>query len=95
MSDGAPRDEFASAVADLEPFFDPALAWSGGHLEHFAYRAVRELRPELTVAQAYVIVVAARRVYATRWRITSVSRCFSSTKEGQDEQDFSGLLSVV
>lgn len=73
MSAGAPVDEFASAVADLEPFFDPALTWSGGHLEHFAYRAVRELHPELTVAQAYVLVVAARRVYATPLHIARIS----------------------
>jgi len=69
MSAGAPVVAFASAIAGLEPFFDPALTWSGGHLEHFAYRALRELHPELTVAQAYVMVVAARRVFAARQRI--------------------------
>jgi hypothetical protein len=66
MSDSTPVDPLASAVADLEPFFDPALTWSGGHLEHFAYRALRELHPELTVEQAYVLIVAARKWYSMR-----------------------------
>jgi hypothetical protein len=62
---GSP-DAFASAVAALEPFFDPGLTWSGAHLEHFAYRALRDLHPELTIAQAYVLVVAAKRLYTAR-----------------------------
>lgn len=57
---------FAAAVAALEPFFDPGLCWSGAHLEHFAYRALRERYPELTTSQAYVIVIAARRLYGDR-----------------------------
>ena len=72
MSAGAPVVAFASAIAGLEPFFDPALTWSGGHLEHFAYRALRELHPELTVAQAYVLVMTARRVYAARHELAQV-----------------------
>jgi len=64
MSPVAPVESYTSAVAALAPFFDPALTWSGSHLEHFAYRAVRELHPELTIAQAYVLVVTARQLYA-------------------------------
>jgi hypothetical protein len=66
MPDDAPADPLISIVADLEPFFDRTLTWSGGHLEHFAYRTLRELHPELTVAQTYVLVVAAREWYSVR-----------------------------
>jgi hypothetical protein len=62
----ADASAFASAVAALRPFFDRQRTWSGSHLELSAYRALRDHHPELTVAQAYVIVLAARRVYAAR-----------------------------
>jgi hypothetical protein len=54
---------FAAAVLGLQPFFDRRLAWSGAHLEHLAYRALRERHPELTEGEAYVLIVAARTLY--------------------------------
>jgi hypothetical protein len=68
----APRAAaLVTAVAALEPFFDPRRTWSGAHLEHFAYRAVREAHPELGANEAYLIVVAAARLYAGRERARS------------------------
>lgn len=63
---GKPVDTTSAALAALEPFFDPGSAWSGASLEHFAFRALRDEHPELSTAQAYVLVVAAKRVYAAR-----------------------------
>lgn len=57
---------FASAVAALQPFFDISHTWSSTGLDHFAYYFVRDHRPDLTAAEAYVLVVAARHLYAAQ-----------------------------
>lgn len=63
---GKPVDTTSAALAALEPFFDPGSAWSGASLEHFAFRALRELYPDLSVSQAYALLVAAKTVYGRR-----------------------------
>lgn len=59
-------DTTSAALAALEPFFDPGSAWSGASFEHFAFRALRDEHPELSTAEAYVLVVTAKAVYGRR-----------------------------
>jgi len=59
------RHLFATAYDILEPFFDPAQQWAGHSHEHLAYRALHEQFPELSGDQIFIIVDAARRVFAS------------------------------
>lgn len=59
------RDLFVEAYDILEPFFDPANQWAGHSHEHLAYRALHEHFPNLSGDQVFIIVDAARRVFAT------------------------------
>jgi len=58
------RALFVEAYDILEPFFDPANNWAGHGHEHLAYRALHERFPELSGDQVFIIVDAARRVFA-------------------------------
>ncbi|MGE5467903.1 MAG: hypothetical protein ACM3Y9_10810 [Ignavibacteria bacterium] len=58
------RALFVEAYDLLEPFFDPANNWAGHGHEHLAYRALHERFPQLSADQVFVIVDAARRVFA-------------------------------
>ncbi|CAG1001269.1 hypothetical protein RHDC4_03202 [Rhodocyclaceae bacterium] len=58
------RQLFVEAYDILEPFFDPANQWAGHGHEHLAYRALHEHFPKLSGDQIFIIVDAARRVFA-------------------------------
>lgn len=59
------RQLFVEAYDILEPFFDPANQWAGHSHEHLAYRALHEHFPKLSGDQIFIIVDAARRVFAS------------------------------
>lgn len=59
------RQLFVEAYDILEPFFDPANQWAGHGHEHLAYRALHEHFPKLSGDQIFIIVDAARRVFAS------------------------------
>lgn len=59
------RAMFIEAYDVLEPFFDPANQWAGRSHEHLAYRALHERFPKLSADQVFIIVDAARRVFAS------------------------------
>lgn len=58
------RQIFIEAYDVLEPFFDPANQWAGHSHEHLAYRALHEHFPTLSGDQIFIIVDAAKRVFA-------------------------------
>lgn len=58
------RQIFVEAYDILEPFFDPRNQWAGRSHEHLAYRALHEHFPKLSGDQVFIIVDAARRVFA-------------------------------
>jgi hypothetical protein len=58
------REIFAEAIELVRPFFDGNEIWCGVPLGHFAQRMLRERYPELTTAEIYVFVTAAKRLYA-------------------------------
>jgi hypothetical protein len=58
------REIFAEAIELVRPFFDGNEIWCGVPLGHFAQRMLRERYPDLTTAEIYVFVTAAKRVYA-------------------------------
>lgn len=60
------RSVFDSALAMLEPFFDPASGWEGLPLQHLTFRIVRENFPELTSEEVHSMVGALRRAYDVR-----------------------------
>lgn len=60
------RELVDKAYLIIEPFFDPANAWNGQSLEHLAYRVVRENLPDISPAEAQVIVSAAARIYRNK-----------------------------
>lgn len=63
--DGQLRARFVEIYAVLEPFFDPENAWSGQTHEHLAYRSLHERFPDLSGEQVFIIVAAAKRVFAS------------------------------
>lgn len=58
------RELFIEAYDVLEPFFDPANNWAGRDHQHLAFRALHEHFPKLSGDQVFIIVDAARRVFA-------------------------------
>ena len=62
--DGEIRELFIEAYAVLEPFFNPDNQWGGRGHEHLAYRALHERFPTLSGDQIFIIVDAAKRVFA-------------------------------
>lgn len=66
------REIFAEASVLVAPFFAPENRWGNSTLDHLAYRAVRECYPELSYEEVHLLVVAARRVYATTEAETNV-----------------------
>ena len=58
------RELFIEAYDVLEPFFNPDNQWAGHSHEHLAYRALKEHFPKLSADQVFIIVDAARRVFA-------------------------------
>ena len=62
--DGEIRELFIEAYAVLEPFFNPDNQWGGRGHEHLAYRALHERFPNLSGDQIFIIVDAAKRVFA-------------------------------
>ncbi|HEX5392135.1 MAG TPA: hypothetical protein VFW68_02585 [Rhodocyclaceae bacterium] len=59
------REVFVLAYDVLEPFFDPANQWAGQSHEHLAFRALHEAFPELSSSQVFILVEAAKRVFAS------------------------------
>ncbi|MDO8932699.1 MAG: hypothetical protein Q7U97_09920 [Rhodocyclaceae bacterium] len=59
------RQIFVDAYDVLEPFFNPDNQWAGHNHEHLAYRALHERFPKLSADQVFIIVDAAKRVFAT------------------------------
>jgi hypothetical protein len=59
------RERFVEIYDILEPFFDPANSWAGHTHEHLAFRALHERFPDLSGEEVMVIVIAAKRVFAT------------------------------
>lgn len=59
------REIFAVAYGVIEPFFDPENSWGGRTHEHLAYRTLHERFPDLTGEEVFIIVSAAKRVYAS------------------------------
>lgn len=64
------RQIFVEAYDIIEPFFDPANNWGGHSHEHLAYRALRERFPDLSRADVFIIVTAAKRVFGGGGRPT-------------------------
>jgi hypothetical protein len=67
------REIFADAVELVRPFFDGNEIWCGVPLGHFAQRVLRERYPELTAAEIYIFVMAARRLYAAEHKARQAS----------------------
>ena len=59
------REIFVKAYDVLQPFFDPANNWGGQTHEHLAYRALHEQFPDLSGDDVYILVSAAKRVFAS------------------------------
>jgi hypothetical protein len=57
------RAIFDDAYARIEPFLDPTQTWGGVPLMGLAYRELREAYPDLSAAEAHILVVAIVRVY--------------------------------
>jgi hypothetical protein len=62
------RTIFIEAYEVLQPFFDPANSWGGQTHEHLAYRALHEQFPSLSTQEVFVLVDAARHVFAAGGR---------------------------
>lgn len=60
------REIFEEAVELIAPFFLPENSWGHHSLDHLAYRSLRETYPALSIEEVHVLVVAAKRVHATR-----------------------------
>lgn len=58
------REIFVEAYDVIEPFFDPKNSWGGHTHEHLAFRALHERFPDLSGEQVFIIVMAAKRVFA-------------------------------
>ncbi|MEW5888919.1 MAG: hypothetical protein AB1768_07660 [Pseudomonadota bacterium] len=56
------RAVVAAAAELVQPFLEES--WCGRSLEHLAYRAVREVYPELQPGEAHLVVVASMRIHA-------------------------------
>lgn len=63
-SDQRLKEIFAEAYDLMEPFFDPANAWSGHGHEHLAYMALHERFPDLAPDQLTVLVSAMKKLYS-------------------------------
>lgn len=57
------RTIFIEAYDVLAPFFDPSNTLGVGGHEHFAYRALREQFPQLSIQEVSILVTAAKRVF--------------------------------
>ncbi|WIM05456.1 MAG: hypothetical protein OHM77_12335 [Candidatus Nitricoxidivorans perseverans] len=62
------REIFVVAYEVVEPFLDPKNSWGGQTHEHLAYRTVHERFPQLSGEEVFVIISAAKRVYAAGGR---------------------------
>ncbi len=60
------RSIFEQAYELIHPFFDPRNSWGGQPLDLMAFRALRELYPQLGSDEAEEVVAAAHHVYLTR-----------------------------
>lgn len=58
------RAIFPAACEALRPFFDPATQWGGQSHDHLAYRSLKELFPELSSQDMFIVVATSRRLYA-------------------------------
>lgn len=59
------RTIFIEAYDVIEPFFSPDNAWGGYTHEHLAFRALHERFPNLSGEEVFIIVTAAKRVFAS------------------------------
>lgn len=60
------RGVFDEAIMLIEPFFAPENHWGSNSLDHLAYRTLRNHYPDMSADEVHVLVVAARRVFASR-----------------------------
>ncbi|MBL8442846.1 MAG: hypothetical protein JNK52_02250 [Zoogloeaceae bacterium] len=60
------REVFNEAITLIEPFFAPENHWGSRSLDHLAYRTLRDRYPDMSYDEVHVLVVAARRVFASR-----------------------------
>lgn len=60
------REVFDEAITLIEPFFAPENQWGSRSLDHLAYRTLRDRYPDMSYDEVHVLVVAARRVFASR-----------------------------
>jgi hypothetical protein len=60
------REVFDQAYVLIEPFFSSENRWGGQTLDHLAYRILRDHFPGLTGEETFILVGAAKRVYAER-----------------------------
>lgn len=58
------RAIFPDACEALRPFFDPATRWGNHCHEHLAYRTLKEQFPELSGPESFVVVMAAKQLFA-------------------------------
>lgn len=58
------RSVFDEAYERIAPFLDPKQSWGGVPLERLAFRVLRDNYPELTSAEARILVAASVRVYS-------------------------------
>ncbi|MDP2811808.1 MAG: hypothetical protein Q8O34_16845 [Rhodocyclaceae bacterium] len=68
------REIFVVAYEVVEPFLDPKNSWGGQTHEHLAYRTVHERFPQLTGEDVFIIISAAKRVYASGGRPAPAAR---------------------
>jgi hypothetical protein len=59
------RALFPAACAALQPFFDPATLWAGQSHEHLALRTLKEQFPQLTAQDSFLVVITAKRLFAS------------------------------
>jgi len=61
------RSRFEQAYDILEPFFNnDDNRWNGRTLDQFAYLALRDGMPQLSKQECFILVMAAKRVFAER-----------------------------
>ncbi|MCB1900705.1 hypothetical protein [Cognatazoarcus halotolerans] len=60
------RELFEQAYELIAPFYDDEQTWGGHPLNGFAFHTLRDRMPELSEAEAHIIVIAAARAKGER-----------------------------
>jgi len=66
------RAIFPAACEALRPFFEQDNQWAGQSHEHLAYRTLKEQFPELNAQESFIVVTAAKRLFASGKRPPAV-----------------------